>query len=399
MRRLVFAGRLGFGALTVLLVSGGLYLIESLRFLQPILMIGGGAGIAAASLLGGVRPASNRVLVGLFGLMGFLLTVIVISSVSNGDWRALVDGVGFVVMATLIILASNSFGERMSIYTATLWAHVPLMLVSVVGGDLSTPHQGIFYNPNSMGTMAATLSVAYMAVFLGKVYRRSPHSWSSAFGFALAFLLVLASMSRTSFLSVIGTGAVLGLRLALASRTRVNARIVRVFGLVVLAGALLTAIQGDVINKFIVKSARGDVWDNRLDVWGYALQNAGLWGGGASYFSFAAAGAHNTYISVLGKYGWPAGVMHALLYVVGLRAAWNYAQKSKYHTEFSVLPLALITVHMLLSVGEVMFMKTSMYLCFVSMGMVLRNAGDSGMGIAYGSKGPHRPECRPTRAP
>ena len=61
----------------------------------------------------------------------------------------------------------------------------------------------------------------------------------------------------------------------------------------------------NVIDKFVAKDVGGDVFDGRGYIWEKTINDAGFWGNGSSYFlDEFALGAHNTFISILGRYGY-----------------------------------------------------------------------------------------------
>src|SRR5690606_7287271 len=87
-------------------------------------------------------------------------------------------------------------------------------------------------------------------------------------------------------------------------------------------------IQGAILSKFDNKSA--DLLDGRGSVWKQTLSDASLFGNGESYFiDNVGLGAHNTFIHILGVYGWVPMIIFCLFFAVSLHYCIRFILFSK----------------------------------------------------------------------
>lgn len=125
---------------------------------------------------------------------------------------------------------------------------------------------------------------------------------------------------------------------------------------------LTNAFYSVIISKFIQKE--NDVLDLRGIVWEQTIKSAGLFGRGRDFFETeTVAAALNTFISMLGMYGW----IPLIIFVIYLafyftksfsRAFMNIDDKYLY------LPILMLLTFVFLSVAESMMMKSSMLAVF-----------------------------------
>lgn len=385
------------GILSAVFLSGSVIMIDGWSFLQYPLL-GVGAVVVALQLLHarGLRRESWWSSV---PLAVFLLSVILAALVNESP--ALVSlGLGLVLVWLLLVRAIPTVMEGRKllglIVGSALLSHLPLLAMPLVTG-LQFPVRGIFYNPNSFGTVAATLYATVLAIFLMAIGRRT-RSWP--FVLALGglmvtlFLATTASASRTSFLAVAGltilVPAFMGSQVI--EGTRIMLRPVRLLAsgfaglLILLLAAYLwlpveEVVRAFIMTKFEIKAA--DPTDGRLDIWLQTISDATLFGNGREYFlQMTGVGAHNTFISILGQYGWPALFSYAALWIAILYRAMKYAAGSTDENLYRLVPLSVTLCFLALSMGEGMNGKLSMMMAFACVGAIGSPGGTNGRSTA-----------------
>lgn len=372
-----------FGILSTFFLSGSVIMVEGVGWLQyPLLTIGGAGALLLlldAGCLNRERPWS-LVPLSVFLFAGLLAALV------NESGMLLVLVLGVLVVWVLLARALPSVAEERRllklIVASALVTHLPLLMLPFVRG-FQLPLRGIFYNPNSYGTVAATLYAVVLPIFLVRMGEKR-RSWPRVVclaGLAIGlFLAATASASRTSFLAV--TGLTLAALFLLASDiiegVRIKSSAVRLLavacsGLVVasiIAYLWLPAeelINAFILGKFEVKA--GNVTAGRMDVWMMTIEEARLFGRGRSYFlQTTELGAHNTFVSILGQYGWIAVVSYVALWVGILRHSLGYARRTDEYDLYRWVPVSVTLCFLALSMGEGMNGKLSMLIAFACVG-------------------------------
>lgn len=326
---------------------------------------------------------SVLVIMYLFMLFGAL------SALFNTDPKLIINTtvIFFLYVSTFIVIPTfNKIGQDVIVKSALI-SNLPILLIPIiVYGFNTTPYRGIFYNPNAMGTISVTI----FAVFLSKIFKNIELQLFSkksnklktfkliAYSLSMIYLVVLSG-SRTSVLTA--------LILIIAGVLVISFKLInngRLFGLI--RGALLMSIIGlgsiifskvsglydylylNVIYKFELKYQRGDVLANRGEVWRQTFSDAKILGNGSEYFtSSTSISAHNTFINVLGEYGWlPLGLFVLLLMVFIFKSAKYTSSADRY----SYLPLMITLSFVSMSMAENMMFKLSMLMMFFCVGLI-----------------------------
>lgn len=125
-----------------------------------------------------------------------------------------------------------------------------------------------------------------------------------------------------------------------------------------------------IISKFIRKS--GNTLDGREFAWLKTMKEAGLFGNGESYFNTEVGiGAHNTFIYVMGVYGWIPLIFFVLLLIFALYHCTVFTFKTSH--KYKYLPLLMLFTFLALSMGENLMFKISMVASFILIGYAANN--------------------------
>ncbi|HJF30541.1 MAG TPA: hypothetical protein K8V56_02025 [Sporosarcina psychrophila] len=331
----------------------------------------------------------------------------VISTFVNLDVGLLIN---FSVLFLLYLVSTagmSSFGVDANdlVYKATLITHIPLIFVPLlVDGINRTPYYGIFYNPNSFGSVVATLFGFVLAVFLYKAEQKftdneidSSIKWEFLFLILLAFLVVISG-SRTSALTLLAMVAI-GFYLIFVMLIKFNKLkpfLKMILSTLLLGGLVLLIIRltpfydylmENIIGKFIVKSTRGDVLDMRGLVWQQTIREARLFGNGGNYFvTETVAASHSTYFSVLGEYGWIPFLLFMMLMLYMLYKSYKFAKNNVVY-KYKYLPLLVSSSFLILSFAEAMMFKLSMIAMFLLFGNILNGNAKKGKDASFLSSG------------
>ncbi|WP_341320814.1 hypothetical protein NSQ62_14345 [Solibacillus sp. FSL H8-0523] len=327
-------------------------------------------------------------------LMYLFLFVAGISALKNGDINLMLNGIVIfsLFLAAVVILPSINFTNKV-VYNALFWSHVPLTVIPLLLYGINTnPYRGIFYNPNAFGSIAATMSIALSAVFLFKLEQyflktdKKQSFKNIAFDFSLLLVLlflVVLSGSRTSLLAVIFC-LIFGLmivslrlikyhRFGSLLKTVISTALLGVITfLIIKLTPFYDYLYFNIIYKFERKLTNGDVLDTRGSVWEQTLNQSTLFGNGSNYFLTATeVGAHNTFVGLLGEFGWVPTLLFVLVLIIFTFKGIKYAI-SDINDMYRYLPLISLTGFVLLSMGEGMMFKLIMLIAFFSAGTIFQ---------------------------
>lgn len=318
-----------------------------------------------------------------------------IGALLNSDVFVLLGALVFfsLYISTSVILPSLcNYNCNELVAKAILISHIPLIFIPLLtNGINSMPYQGIFYNPNSFGNITVTLFAVLVAIFLKNFEEYITLSKKQRFMklkllLQLIFMfgvfwLVILSGSRTSFLTglvvlVIGlfflTIFVIKtkkLKKLLLRGTSVSFVAVVIYAMLALYTNFNQYVYLNIIYKFKTKASNGDVLDHRGEIWRQTMKEAGLFGKGDKYFEQnIGLGAHNTFISILGQYGWVSLIIILLFLVLAVFYVCKYSVKNV-DDKYKYLPFLLMVSFITLSMGEIMMFKLSMIATFCTIGV------------------------------
>ncbi|AHV96158.1 O-antigen ligase family protein [Paenibacillus sabinae] len=331
----------------------------------------------------------------LFLIYGFL-TACGISSLYNADIKIMLNaGIFFLLyLSSMSVVPSyEKVDINKTIFNSILISQLPIIILPIIISGVNTiPYRGIFYNPNSFGSVVSVVFVTLLSIVISKIERiitkRTDKRGKRNLVFHLLsmfllFFLVILSGSRTSTLaaglSVIAGALFLTLRLIKARKfwsSLIKTTFFSFLGAVVLYFlARFTPFYNylylNILYKFERKSMHGDVLDERGFVWARTLKEAGLWGRGSAYFSKeVGVTAHNTFINILGETGWVSLLIFIAFLILISIASFKYAI-SEIDDQYKYLPLLLLICFLFSSIGENMLFKVSMIAMFFSMGSII----------------------------
>jgi|GEM_PF-3164134 len=300
-----------------------------------------------------------------------------------------------IALPTINKIDINKIDINKRVIISLVLTHIPLILIPIlITGVNTTPYKGIFYNSNTFGNTMATIYSTLFAIYIFYLQRYIEGSKQKFFILKSAFFgtillsmvyLVMISSSRTSFISVAVT-TVLGLLIlgyCLIKTKKIYSFILKGFLFSFIAGIILLALKFtnfynslyyNIVLKFQTKIQRGDVFDTRADIWSQTLAEAGFFGQGSKYFNENFnLGAHNTFISIIGTFGYiPAIFLFVLLIVLFIKSL--KFSLSNTEVTYKYLPIILALNFFVLSMGEDMLFKLSMFLLLLSVGSIYRNS-------------------------
>jgi len=324
----------------------------------------------------------------LFTLLSFL------SALLNSDmgllYGSIVLFVLYIILTIVFVNLIRSDGNRF-VFNSILISHVPLIALSFLFGTYGGggSFQGIFYTSNAMGSVAATVFILILTVFLNNLElyattkkRGLRRKLIGTFILSLlSFMLIVITGSRTSFVAGV-TVIVLGLFFLLCSLLRKR----RLLNLVIKSASLVIAtgtayfvvsliipinelLDRYIVSKFNQKAGSGDILDGRGYIWSETFDRAGLFGGGRDFFSAFSHSSHNTFISLLGQYGW----IPVFFFICFLLLSAFYSLKYAFHAsgdKYRYLPILMLIGFVALSMGESMMFKLSMLATLCCTGVV-----------------------------
>lgn len=329
----------------------------------------------------------------LFVIYFFLLSCL-ISSLINQDINSVFASFALTMLMVVSFIIAPMLNTNINqmIFRAILVSQLPILIVPIlINGIDTTPYKGIFYNPNSLGTISATVFAILLAYFIGNFEKslagiKGNHSRSKNFiQLALIlyiFYLVSLSGSRTSFLSVLCciVIAILCCMVFIIRKKGLKSFILRAIGFVlfIVTPAFLLIKDtswfqiyfANIIDKFTTRSSEGDVLSSRGMVWNRAINEAGMFGNGNEYFVNLKIGAHNSFISILGQYGWIPMLIFVTLFLICFYYIAKFTLRNT-NDKYKYIPLFLFVSFVSMSMAEEMIFKLSMVAMFLSLGSVV----------------------------
>lgn len=313
-----------------------------------------------------------------------------ISALMNSDIISIIDFgmfLVFYVVSFIIIPKLNIQTNKVIIYTVLI-SHIPLILFPLIVNGINTfPYRGIMLNPNSFGLICGTIFAVLLASILGELDRFIFNNVKNRnkiiiLGLLLfgTFYLIIISASRTSLLAV-SVCVVIGLYslIRLSIKQKKFFRLFSMFmpiGIVVLGllykfTPVYAALNNAIFNKNETRIYAGDVTAGRTYIWEKTINDAGLFGNGNDYFANnIEIGAHNTFISIIGQFGWIPSIIFLLFLIYCFFTAINHIKYSD--EKYKYLPLLLVVNFFAMSMTEVMIFTLSMVAMFLSVGSINR---------------------------
>jgi len=272
-------------------------------------------------------------------LLALLLALLFASFVSSflNDWmRPLMAYGAFTGVTIIAVILSGSLSSPNGFVRMLVLVTVVSSLFLVAASLAIAPitlyrYQGIFNNSNSMGWFAAGVSTLVLGSLYGNRLNWSQLQRSFLWSVMVVHvLLVLACNSRSSLTAVVAVIAVF-ITLYLVDTISLThmrlpalpkaSKFVIVFAFIC-SYFYFAGILDPVIEKFMVKSAAGDVSDSRLAAWSASLEHWTWLGLGSNYAEAIGRRGekvgHSIYISQLSQFG----LIPTILFVTVLLYFW-----------------------------------------------------------------------------
>jgi hypothetical protein len=290
------------------------------------------------------------------------------------------------------VIKKNKQDGKKIIVLSLLTGHFFLIIPSLFLEEVSTrSYRGIFYNPNSLGTVVATIFIIFLARILilleGYIEEKKIDKISFLFNLFFligSFILAVFSSSRTSFLAIIIVTLLSSLiflgRFLIVKNFKIVIKKIYIKRLVFLLFFILMlgmitlyftsiydVLYEGIFSKFEAKA--DDVFDKRLDIWSRTIENINLFGYGREYSDMVGRSAHNTFFSVLGQFGL-ISFLFFILFILGFLIKSIKYVFFEVNNNYKYLPFLSIILFILLSMGEGMMLKTSMLLMFATVGFI-----------------------------
>lgn len=272
------------------------------------------------------------------------------------------------------------------ILNLALLTHIPLFIIGILMNGLRLyAYEGFFYNPNSLGTISSTLFCALISVVFVKIRQKEYKVFHILISYILLlflFFFVVISSSRTSFITIFLITFLIfiyGLRydniLKIKSKTFISAFLKSIIFLVVLTfiyinSSLSKLVDDSIIAKFEAKEE--NITAGRELIWEETINQARLLGYGRDYFGVTFdSSAHNSFISMLGQNGILTVVFYILFWLSIFRGSYLYLRHD-FRSSYRYFPIVTVLTFLILSLGESMNGKLSMFLVFVTFSLVNR---------------------------
>lgn len=316
-----------------------------------------------------------------FVLMYLFLLFSILSALVNQDVKVCVRAAMFFVMflsVNVVIPSYLTVDSERAIVKVIVVTHIPLLFIPIIlnRGIDSVPYYGIFDNTNSLGGVAVTVLAVFLALFFKDIediifYRKNRAKKFVFLNILLIFCLILIityTSSRTSFIAIL-TILLSGLSLNIINAIKYrklgsfSARFIVFLPILVLLYFILDlfsplkqSVHANIFSKFERKSS--DLLDGRGEIWKDIIDRSGFFGGGSDIFNgHVAIGSHNTFVTVVGMFGWIPLILMILFFILAFYYSINHFLTST--SKYKYLPSVMLITFLTLSMAEDMFYKLS----------------------------------------
>jgi hypothetical protein len=313
-----------------------------------------------------------------------------ISVIVNAESALILSAVQYyVIYLVLVVFVSNIANVYTLKYLtiSILFSHIYFLIYSIVKEpNIILPYKGIFDNPNTFGIVLATLFTVSYSLFLYSL--RKIEKLIYAFLSIISLVFILYSGSRTSFLCstiIIFLSLIIAyIRWIIDKKYHIRFKalfksiIIFLVGIVVFRLFIYDLFINTIYNKFLIKYHSGDVLDYRTYIWQTTIKEGKLFGHGSSYFvDRFQLGSHNTFISILGQFGWISLTLFILIICSIFIQTLKYSILTYKYNRYADIPFLLCCTFLLLSMTEIMLMKSIMLSMFISIAIAIRGHKNS----------------------
>jgi len=312
-----------------------------------------------------------------------LILLSLMSSIKNEELTLFISNLALVLIFYIGYYFYN-FIYKASVYKYDEFIKVALLIsLLMIWMIIKYPatnvvYRGIYENPNTMGVMLVTALILNIAIFFGLMEsilnkRIILINLLVSISFPIFFHLTL-TLSRTSIIAYIVTFLLTYITYSIRAiyKGRLTSILKHTLFLILIIGIVIYYLPSDLLepiqNKFEQKS--GDTLDLRGYIWATTIRDSGLLGQGSNYFDNTfILGAHNTFISLLGRYGYAYTIIILIIWIwLGIKS-FLYTIKSISNI-YLYFPFTTWLGVSLLSMAEVMLFKPIMLVFFLSLALL-----------------------------
>lgn len=320
----------------------------------------------------------------LFLLFSFSVTLL-ISLLHNSSSRMFMNIAGLLIFLLVAIVFLNKIQSvdfklsliyKSSLYFVSLLIFTPILLYGIKFTDYFG-YQGIFYNPNSFGNIVSTFSVLLFSFFTPNVLEKNITKVKVLSYLLLLFILfylMLLSSSRSSILTTIFVYSLIIFQVLRDKKStiRINKYIILLvvttfIFLVFMSGIFNDLFETRLINKF--SRHEDEITSGRVYVWKIIVDKANFFGNGTEFMKNLPIGAHNTYLSILGQFGFVNLILYLLILLRIIIRSYCFLIRS--YSKYRYIPFFITIALIMLSFTEGMLMKYSMLITFLSYGSII----------------------------
>lgn len=311
-----------------------------------------------------------------------LIAISCISAIVTSDFKLVFSAFLFVFLyfvgnVFIGFTYSSRFIEVIYLYICLFFSSI-LIFFCIISDTLEIPFKGIYVNSNSMGGMLASALIIITALIFGLLelgFRKNIKITTILIVFYLIiFYFLLMTVNRASIVAPIITLCIMYFLVNIKYIYFYNPLFLFRFNSIFLFLLFISSylIPLDLLNNFLNKfDDKGqDVLDGRTYIWSKTLSDSGLWGQGSNYFieNFS-LGAHNSFISILGRFGYVFLLFVLIIWMIlGLRALIFSLQR--FNNLYIYIPFLCWFGFTLLSMTEVMLYKPLMIVFFLSLSLL-----------------------------
>lgn len=330
-----------------------------------------------------------------FVLLIIFIFTIIISSVVNKDINLLVSGIYLIIfLFTFGVTTPNIINKfyLKDIVNITIISIIIIISSHMIFYGFTTSGYSAWYsNSNSLAIVATTLYTCSYSMLITKVQKFINRKYDfQGISIYLLFTIYglyvsLITSSRASLMTIIliTLFGVLLIIIKLLKEKKLTSILIKLPIYIFILFFILFAISSvfdfvmlfeeNIIGKFIKKSNDNrTLFDGREYIWITTINEAGIFGKGDSYFEDRfILGALNTFIGILGRFGYLSAFTFIFIVLFLLQNAFNIF--TRYLDEKSVIPIFLILNFILLSITEVQFYGIAALLFFMSISDVIKN--------------------------
>lgn len=242
-------------------------------------------------------------------------------------------------------------------------------------------YSGVFGNPNNFGVFITTLFVYYLSRYVGKHITKNQVSKKYLIYMIILFYFALLSSSRTALYGIVLLLLTLSL---LMMYLETSSKLLKGLYLLIIVISTLFIIMfvlnlsnlGDVFGALF--GTDEDATVSRTTIWQGILNTSSLFGAPSGYIAKVTGHtSHNTFLEQIGRYGWLAGCVYILFWLISLIKAIKFLIKNYNKDENSITVFAMIFLFILMSIVELLSHNTLMFVALFSVGYLQEQTQES----------------------